>query len=236
MSVGSKIAFRAYSFIAAAFVVLAFIVGIKYALLFAVLAVLLWKAYGWLRVMRWWKRESPFTQQMIEHITARLNEGKDSSNLWVVSLTLPETAEFAKDYRVELMARPMIIEKEFPGQVDGWTMWGATRLDGIVNASPEDLESNVGTKDDPIPMARVLVARAAFEVLLAEHALKLLNVAEPRAVIARKTASLELERINSGREKGTLGQQLVDVAHARAFSSAVSALAAELGERQPQGG
>jgi hypothetical protein len=235
MSVESKIKFRAYAFIAAGFVVLAFIVGILYALWIALLTFLLWRAFKWMKLMHWWKSESSLTRQMIEYITARLNEGEGSHNLWVSSLVLPEMAKYANDYRVELMARPMIIEKESPSLVDGWTDWGATRLEEyVMNIPAEELRNNVGSEGNPIPMGRVLIARVAFEILVAEHALGLLKVPDPRAVIARKTLEPELNRINAGREKGELGQQLVDAAHAEAFSSALNALALELGERKTQ--
>ena len=230
MSVESKLRFRAYAFIAAGFIVLIFIVGIKLAFLIAVLAVLMWEAYKTLRMMKWWKSESTLTRQMIEYITAQLNEGTRSKNMWVGSLTLPEMANYAKDYRVELIARPMIIEKESKSLAEGWTDWAATRLEEYVLKVPaEELEKNVGSKDYPMLMGRVLIARAAFEILVSEHALRLLNIPDPRATIARKTLALQLERINAGRSNGDLGQQLVDAAYAEAFSSALNALALELG-------
>jgi hypothetical protein len=236
MSVESKIEFRAYAFIAVGFVVLYFIFGITYAFLAALLTLLLWKAYKWLKVMRWWKGESPLTRQMIEYITARLNEGVGSNNRWVSSLSLPEMAVYANGYRVELMARPMIIEKQSRSLIDGWTNWGATRLqEDVMNVPPEELESNIGSKEHPIPMAKVLIARAAFEILVAEHALELLNVSNPRAEIARKTLAPQLNKGNAGRDVGNLGQQLVDAAHAEAFSSALRALAVELGEGVAKG-
>jgi hypothetical protein len=235
MSVESKMKFRAYASIAGGFVVLSFIVGITYAFLTALLAVLLWNAYKWLKLMRWWRRESPLTRQMIEHISAQLNEGTKSKNVWVGSLTLPEMANYAKDYRVELIARPMMIEKESKNLAEGWTDWAASRLEEYVLKVPtEELEKNVGSKDHPILMGRVLIARVAFEILVAEHALRLLNIPDPRATIARRTLAPQLERINAGRSEGNLGQQLIDAAYAEAFSSALNALALELGEEQTQ--
>jgi hypothetical protein len=45
--------------------------------------------------------------------------------------------------------------------------------------------------------------------------------------------SKELNRINQGRAEGTLGQQLLDAAHAEKYASAIKLLAAELGEAPP---
>jgi hypothetical protein len=118
MSVESKIKFRILVFIAAAIILLAWIVGIVYAFSIALLAFILWKAYSYIKMMRWWKGESAVSRQMIEYVTERLNEGKQSKNVWVQSLTVPEVSKFALDYRVELMARPMMIEKESPNAIE----------------------------------------------------------------------------------------------------------------------
>ncbi len=186
MNVESKIKFRAYLFIVAGFIVLILLIGIIYALLAALLVFLFWRAYKWLKLMHWWNSESLFTRQMIEYITNRLDEGNASRNLWVRGLAIPETAEYGRNYRVELMARPMIIEKESANLVEGWTEWGATRLEEhVIPLSPEDLTSNVGFEDRPIPLGQLMVARVAFEVLVAEHALELLNVPSPRAAVSR---------------------------------------------------
>ena len=230
MGVGSKIKWRVYGFSVAALIVLSFFIGVIYALLLVLLAFLSWKAYDSLRLMHWWKKESAISREMIEYINERLNEGIKSRNLWVQGLVLPEVAKFALDYRVELMARPRIIEKESSNPVDGWTEWGAARLDDLMNASPELLGDNIGSEENPLLMGRMLIARAGFEVLVAEHALRLLNVKDPREAIVQKTLAAELTKVNALREKGDLGQQLVGAARAEAFSSALRALSAELGE------
>jgi hypothetical protein len=235
MSIESKIKFRVYAFVAAGFVVLAFIVGILYALWVALLVFLLWKAYKWLKVMRWWKSESQLTRQMAEYITSRTNEGMGSSNLWVTSLTVPEVREFAVKYHAELMARNPVIEKESANLIEGWTKWGASRLEEhVLSLSAGELSSDVGTEESPMPFGRLMIARTAFEIQVAEHALELLNVPDPRAEIARRILQPELAKTNAGREGGNLGQQLLDAAHAEALSSALKALAAELGEGRTQ--
>ncbi len=198
MSVESKIKLRIFLFLAAAIILLAWIVGIVYALSIALLAFILWKAYSYIKMMRWWKGESAVSRKMIEYVTERLNEGKRSNNLWVQSLIVPEATKLALDYRVELMARPKMIEKESPNVVEGWTGWGGTRLqDCVLQHSVEELAANMGSDENPLPMLKLMIAKAAFEILVAEHALKLLNVPNPRELISQRTLSKELENLNT---------------------------------------
>lgn len=236
MSVESKIKFRAYAFIAAGFVVLVFIIGIKYAFLTALLAFLLWRAFKWLKMMRWWKSESPLTRHMAEYITNRINEGASSSNLWVASLVLPEVREFAVKYHTELMARNPIIEKESANLIEGWIGWGSSRLEEhVLHLSAEELANDVGTEGHPVPFGRLMISRTAFETLIAEHALEHLGVSDPRAEIARKILEPELTKDNSGSEIGDFGQLLVDAAHLEVLNSALKSLAIELGEGTSKG-
>lgn len=198
MSVESKIKFRIFVFLAAAIILLAWIVGVVYALSIALLVFILWKAYSYMKMMRWWRGESAVSRQMIEYVTERLNEGKRSKNLWVQSLTVPELTKLALDYRVKLMARPKMIEKESPNAVEGWTEWGGTRLqDCVLQHSVEELAANMGSDENPLPMLKLMIAKAAFEILVAEHALKLLNVPNPREPISQRTLSKELENLNA---------------------------------------
>lgn len=198
MGVKSKIKFRAYAFIAAGFVVLIFIVGITYAFLAALLAFLLWNAYQWMKMLRFWNSQSVLSRQIVEYITAHLNEGDRSSNLWVKSLTLPEMKDFALTYRVELMARNAIIEKESANLIEGWTEWGSTRIDeNVLQQTDEVLNSNIGSEEKPIRMKDVLIEKGAFETLVAEYALKLLGVDDPRSTICQRFLKRQLEEINA---------------------------------------
>ena len=225
VSVESKIKFRVVGFIAAAIILLAWIVGMVYALSIALLAFMLWKAYSYIKMMRWWKGESAVSRQMIEHVTERLNEGKHSKNVWVQSLTVPEVSKLALDYRVELMARPMIIEKESPNAIEGWTEWGGTRLrDCVLQHSVDELAANVGSDEHPLPMLKLMIAKAAFEILVAEHALNLLNVRNPREPISQRTLSRELENLNAL-------DPLTRTFTAESNSTVFKLLAQELGER-----
>jgi len=224
MSAESKLKFRIGMLSLAAFVVLVFIIGVAYSIAVALLAFLIWKVYSQAKLMRWWKRESPVTRQIIEFVNQRLNERKESKNLWVKSLVLPEVAEFAKDYRVELMARPMIIEKESNNVIEGWTEWGATRLeDCVLRRSAEELASNVGSDENPIPMLKVMVAKAALEITVAEHALALLSVPNPREVVSRRLVTKNLEAKKSDMD-------IAWAAKAEATALALGLLAKELGE------
>jgi hypothetical protein len=224
VSVESKIKFRIYALLGAAFIALAFIVGPLYAFLIALLAFLLWKAYTYSKSMRWWKSESVTSRQIIEFIIGSLNEGSNSKNCWVQSLALPEVSEFAKEYRVELMATPLIIEKEPKNLVEGWTEWGATRLeDCVLRLSAEELASNVGSEENPIPMLKVMIAKAAFEITVAEHALALFSVPNPREAVSRRLVSKNLETKKSDTDIAWL-------AKSQATASALGLLAKELGE------
>jgi hypothetical protein len=55
----------------------------------------------------------------------------------------------------------------------------------------------MGSDEHPLPMLKLMIAKAAFEILVAEHALKLLNVSNPREPISKRTLSKELENLNS---------------------------------------
>lgn len=224
MSVESKIKFRAYAFIAAGFIVLAFIIGILYALWVALLAFLLWKAYKWMKILRFWKKEPLLTRKIIEYATGRLNEGRNSSNLWVQSLKEPELADFALNYHVELMARPTLIEKEYSDLIEGWTEWGGSRLEECVLSLPtEVLADNVGKQGNQIPMYGVMISKAALEIQIAEYALGLLNVQNPRETVSRRLLAKELEKRNSQDE-------LLWAIKAETSTMAVRHLAKVLGE------
>lgn len=198
MRIESMIKFRIYAFFVAGFVVLALIIGALYAFLATLFAFFSWKSYKWLKLMRWWKSESDSTRQIVEYIVARLNEGRSSNNMWIQSLTEPEVADFAREYRLELIARPIIIEKESSNLIEGWTEWGATRLEDCVLRLPADeLANNVGSKENPIPFLKVMIAKTAFEILIAEHALGIFNAVNPRQLVSRRLASKELEKLNS---------------------------------------
>lgn len=194
MSFESKMKFRIYACLVAGFVLLVFIVGLLYALSIALLAFLLWKAYLYAKLMHWWKGESPITHQIIEFIAERLNDGPNSKSLWVKSLASPETAELARNYRVELMARPMIIEKQSPSLIEGWTEWGATRLEEcVLRLDAKELAENMGSETNPIPMGRIMVSKAALEITVAEHALALLGIPNSRQVVSQRLVSKHLE-------------------------------------------
>lgn len=228
MSTESKMTFRIYAFSALAFIVLALIVGFVYAILIALLAFLLWKIYSYSKLMRWWKGEPFVSRQIIDFVTERLNEGTKSKNLWIQSLTTPEVAEFDRNYRVELMARPMIIEKGSSNVIEGWTEWGATRLEeNVPTHSVEELGENVGNKENPLPMLKLMIAKAAFEILIAEHALALLNVPNPRKVVSQRTLSKELEKLN-------LLDAYLRPPNAEKSATVLKLLAEEIGEAAPQ--
>jgi len=217
MSIKGKIEFRIYIVLGIAFVVLGLAIGFLYSLLLALFAFALWKAYSYSKLMNWWKRESALSRQIIEFVSDRLNEGVDSQYFWVRSLTVPEVMEFAKTYRVELMARPLIIEKSTPNLIEGWTDWGSSRLEECVLSVPaEELGRNVGSAENPIPMMRVMIAKAAFEIIVAEHALQLLSVSDPRQTISQRVLSRQIETLNS--KSG----------FARAFDAEKAALATKL--------
>jgi hypothetical protein len=228
VSVESKFKFRIYALLGAAFIVLALIVGPLYAFLTALLAFLLWKVYTYSKSMRWWKSESTTSRQIIEFLIDRLNEGSNSRNCWVQSLALPEVSKFEKEYRVELMARPLIVEKESTDPVEGWTEWGATRLeDCVLRLSADELASNVGSEENPIPMLKVMIAKAAFEITVAEHALALLSVPNPREAVSRRLFSKSLETKKTDMDIAWL-------AKSEATASALGLLAKELGEAAPE--
>jgi hypothetical protein len=135
---------------------------------------------------------------MMEYIAQRLNEGERSENLFVQSLTVPALAKSAKNYRLEISATPLVIEKTSPDPVEGWTDWGATRLrENMLQYSAEEWSANVGSDEHPLPMVKIMVSRAAFEVLIAEHGLRLLKVSDPRAAISQRMLKKELELLNS---------------------------------------
>jgi hypothetical protein len=228
MSVESKLTFRIGALALAAFIVLAFIIGVAYSIAVVLLVFLIWKVYSQAKLMRWWKRESPVTRQIIEFVNQRLNEGKESKNLWVQSLVLPEVAGLAKDYRVELMARPMIIEKESNNVIEGWTEWGATRLeDCVLRLSAEELASNVGSEENPIPMVKVMVAKAALEITVAERALALLSVPNPREAVSSRLVSSHIETKKSDMD-------IVWLAKNELLTTTLRLLAKELGEVLPK--
>ena len=235
MSVESKIKFRAYAFIVAVFVVLAFIFGILYTLWVALLAFLLWKAFQWIKMLRFWNNESLLNRQLIEYITAQLNEGDRSTNLWVKSLTLPEMKDFALKYRVELMARNAIIEKDSTNLIEGWTSWGASRLEEyVLQLSGEELANDIGSEEHQMPFGMVMVMRAAFEILVAEHALSLLKVQNPREAISREMLSKQLVKLNASQTEGTPGEKMLAAFNAESWVTATGLLAKALGEKGPE--
>jgi hypothetical protein len=197
------------------------------------LAFLCWKTYTYIKLKQWWKNESTLSRQIIEFITERLNEGVNSKYFWVKSLAVSEMAEFAKDYRVLLMARPLVIEKESADLVEGWIEWAATRLDEYVfRMSADELAENMGSEEEPIPMMRVLIAKAAFEIVVSEYALSLLNIADARKRISGRITSNELKNMDPADiEKDDLAGNLARANRVELVSMSLKFLGKELGER-----
>ena len=224
MSVESKIKFRVYAFSVGAFIIVAFLLGVVRALVIALLVFLLWKTYSYVKLMRWWKGESPTTRQIIEFVTQRLNEGANSKNFWVTTMTNSDVTQIAKDYRVELMARPMVIEKTSSDLIEGWTEWGSTRLeDCVLRHSSEELADNIGSDERPIPMLKLMIAKTALEITVTEYALTTLGVTNPRQVLSQRMVSKQLEEKNSDTD-------LAWAFKSERTATALDLLAKELGE------
>lgn len=196
MNVESKLKFRIGLIAVAAVSLLAFLVGTVYALAISLLAFLLWKAYSKIKLLQWWKKQSATTRQLSDFISERLNEGSTSKNLWVQSLAVPELAQTNVDYRVELMARPMVIEKQSPSNlIEGWVEWASLRLDECVfSHDTESLGKNMShSESNPIPLLHIMVAKAALEITVAEQALRLLGASNPRQLVSQRTLEKHLE-------------------------------------------
>jgi hypothetical protein len=75
-----------------------------------------------------------------------------------------------------------------------------------------------------------MVSRAAFETLVAEHALKLLDVPDPRKSIAQGIMSKVLEEQNNLTGEGGVPQLLTAAAGAELHQTAIMLLGRALGE------
>jgi len=176
------------------FIVLWFIVGFVDAIAIALLGVLLWKAHGFFVSSRWWNSQSKFERQMADFVHRSISDGGRSSNTWLQMLAEPKLDSVRSDYELKLFMRRGMISAEQREPAQGWTDWGATRVDeNVTNQTQQFLLTDVGSEGQPLLGWSLMIQKCAFEVLVAEHALGLLGVANPREAIQKRTAELDAQ-------------------------------------------
>ena len=192
-----KISARLYLFIGLSFLSLTFLLGISRTAILAVTVIFAWKAREVFLLKKVWRGETVFDKAMTEFTMSKLNEGSRSNNLWVAYLSDPELASTSKDYVVELLACPKLIRAESATEIQGWTKWRATRMEENLTNRDDDTLSERFSKDQngrAITIRDVMLQKTVLEITLAEHALKLLAVPDPRAAIATLAAERGVER------------------------------------------
>ncbi|RSL18618.1 hypothetical protein EDE15_4208 [Edaphobacter aggregans] len=135
-------------------------------------------------------------KRLTDFIVAHLDDPSKNTSAWSEHLRKPENVEFALRYRESLTKRAeeLRLNTLVTAQIKSWRKWGATRIEDYV-LDPEDEPSleNV-SKSSPIDNHNLLVHRAAFEVIIAEEALRLLNVINPRAAVSTMIVSIAENR------------------------------------------
>lgn len=195
MDTSKKMQMRLWLWLFALFIIAAIGVGPMRAALLSLAALAAWKAYSYFKLKKFWDQQPDPAKQTIEYATSLLNKQKPMNSLWVDVLARSDMRKVSTDYRVQLMAEAIICEKEDP--VESWTQWGASRMDvHIRNLPEEELAENFASEGVPQTVHDVMISRVAFEVIVAEHALRLHGIAEPRAAIAQRTTRIMLERYN----------------------------------------
>ncbi len=125
-----------------------------------------------------------------KRLTTFINEHLDvpsrNTSPWVQHLRQPENQEFGRQYRTTLIeqARELQLDILLTNQIKRWREWGATRIEEYVLDREDDLSRDIAPGGSIISSYDLMMNRAAFEVVVAEEALRILGVLDPRAVIS----------------------------------------------------
>ena len=195
MDTSKKMQMRVWLWLLVVFFVAVIVFGPLYAALLTLAAFAAWKAYSYFKLKTFWDKQADPAKQTIEYAVALLNKQKPMNSLWVDLLARSDMSKRSTDYRVQLMGEAILCEQGNP--IENWTQWGASRMnERVTNLSDEELAENYATDGGPpITMRDVMISLAAFEIIVAEHALRLHGITEPRAVIAQRTAQIVLQGI-----------------------------------------
>jgi hypothetical protein len=125
-------------------------------------------------------------QRLTTFINEHLDVPSRNTSPWVQHLRQPENQEFGRQYRTILIerARELQLDILLTNQIKRWREWGATRIEEHVLDREDDLSRDIAPGGSIISSYDLMMNRAAFEVVVAEEALRILGVLDPRAVIS----------------------------------------------------
>ena len=140
--------------------------------------------------------QGEFENELLWFMTCRLAEREKSTSLWVKALACDEMNTQEPSYQERVLASEKSEKPVGVSSSESWRLWGATRIEvNLLDVDENTLNNRAVLRNLNNPVMRdVLSARVAFEESVAEHALALLGIPDPSAVIKFFAAERGLKR------------------------------------------
>ncbi len=153
-------------------------------------------------------------KKLVTFITEHLEVPSENKSLWTQYLRQPENQKFAKQYRISLIekAGELRLDSLLTAHIKHWREWGATRIEEHVLDREDELGPDVAPGSSAISGYDLMMNRAAFEIVVAQEALRLLGVRNREGVIATMCVRRSQHRsaVSLGEEPPNLDYVAVD--------------------------